>query len=312
MVKESGDYVVYLRVFKSPEGGSLGIRFNDEDKVDLNTKSSVSGFEWLKVYDGLLEAGMNKMHVWNNKGFNAVNVGYYSLKGSSKNENYLEDKGIMYIYEAENEFEIQDAAEIGDAQYSNGLAVSLNNSSKLWSMLHTYSERVFYTKYKGKNVTIKIDGKNVSDSGDFLENGDHPLDIVPLSENASLDYLVVYDKKARDLIEGLKNGDIKEKGSVNYERTGRTSYLVQANIKEPSLLVFTSNYNDRFTANINDTYMQPIPVYSIINAFPINQTGNFKIEIDYDPQKWFDIGLILSLLSALLISIHLIKRWKHG
>ncbi|RLI84816.1 MAG: hypothetical protein DRO98_08150, partial [Archaeoglobales archaeon] len=40
-----------------------------------------------------------------------------------------------------------------------------------------------------------------------------------------------------------------------------------------------------------------IPLYSVINGFWVNETGNLEIVIRYTPQDWFELGLKISGLT---------------
>lgn len=309
VVEEAGMYEVYIRALKNPEGGSLGVGFNGNESV-LSTKSDVTGFEWVRIYSGHLQEGANNISIMNIGGLNAVNIGYYTPLGSK--DDYLEGKGIMYIYEGEGEFHSQNAIKKENSEYSNGLMLSFGESSELWSSLPVYEERRYYLEYEGNDIEFLIDDEKVEEEGVMLGEGEHTIRVSALSDNATLDYLVLYDEKARSIIEGIEDGSMKEKGTVEYERTGRTSYIVEVNSTEPGLLVFTAGYNPTFVAYMDGAGIRPIPVYSVINAFPINGTGRMKIEIKYSPQEWFEIGLILSGLTAIVLGAYLVKRWMHG
>jgi len=43
--------------------------------------------------------------------------------------------------------------------------------------------------------------------------------------------------------------------------------------------------------------VRSIPIYSVINGFWINETGNLTIVIRYPPQDWFELGLKISALT---------------
>ncbi|MBU1758369.1 hypothetical protein KKG31_04330 [Patescibacteria group bacterium] len=306
-VNKTDNYEIFLRIFKSPRGGELEIATNDDYASLIKTESNVTGFEWEKIYSGVLYSGENIIKIKNKEGFNAINIGYYIRKNYS--ETYLDNKGIMYVFEAEKEFGQNKVEYFEDINCSNGIGVKFNNESSLKSKIHIYEDRFYYVDYKGKNISITIDDNEVNNEGMFLKRGEYTLDVVSYTDNAILDYIVIYDDMARNILEELKNGTRKEKGIVNYEKTGRTSYVVYANITEPTLLIFTAGYYEGFVAQINDRSIKPIPIYSTINAFAINETGNFRIEIKDTPQEWLDVGLLLSATSLILIGAYISKKW---
>jgi len=50
--------------------------------------------------------------------------------------------------------------------------------------------------------------------------------------------------------------------------------------------------------------VKSIPLYSVINGFWINETGDIEIVIRYKPQDWFEIGLAISRLT---FTMHLLS-----
>jgi hypothetical protein len=239
-----------------------------------------------------------------------VNIGYILKKGSEP-ENVLGGKGILYIYEGENDFETEGAKVSKNDKASDGLEVSLKKTSVERSALHIYESRIYHVKYAGQNVSVSIDGKE-AEGGIFLEKGDHNISVKANSEGARLDYVLVMDKKMEDIFNGLSNGSLKAGGQVTgYERTGAASYIVNVSVSKPSLLVSTTGYNPLFEAEDGGALARPIPVYSTMNAFPL-EPGQRTIQVRYVPQGYMDIGLVFSSLSLLAIIGYLAWRWKHG
>ena len=53
-----------------------------------------------------------------------------------------------------------------------------------------------------------------------------------------------------------------------------------------------------------------IPLYSVINGFWINETGELEIVIRYKPQDWFGIGLMISATTFIGCMAYLIYDWR--
>jgi len=47
----------------------------------------------------------------------------------------------------------------------------------------------------------------------------------------------------------------------------------------------------------------------VINGFWINQTGLLEISIEYEPQKWFYMGSIISVSTLIACITYLIYDW---
>jgi len=56
--------------------------------------------------------------------------------------------------------------------------------------------------------------------------------------------------------------------------------------------------------------VKSIPLYSIINGFWINETGNLEITIRYKPQDWFEIGLMISATTFIGCVGYLFYDWR--
>ena len=56
--------------------------------------------------------------------------------------------------------------------------------------------------------------------------------------------------------------------------------------------------------------MKSIPLYSVINGFWINETGNLEIVIRYKPQDWFETGLAISATTFIGCIGYLFYDWR--
>lgn len=71
-IPESGDYELYTRVFKSPKGGLLKMRI-DNQGYEVPTSDELYGFHWHYIGNKHFEKGDKKIEITNIKGFNAIN-----------------------------------------------------------------------------------------------------------------------------------------------------------------------------------------------------------------------------------------------
>jgi hypothetical protein len=307
---EGGEYDVFVRVLKSPKGGALRMSVNNGSAMELETRSERAGFDWVKVHSGRLEEGENTIEVENAWGINAVNVGYYLPQG--ERSGYLKDKGIFYIYQGEDEFETARTVIVKDERSSNGRAISLGPGSKAWAPIYIYESRNYHLEPGGQNVTVAIDGKPAGGIV-YLERGAHTLNVSSGNGTGKLDYILIYDDKAKAVFEGLKNGSMAKGEVVSYNASGEASYELYVKVDEPALLVFTNGYEPNFVAVAEDgESSKPIPAFSILNAFPLERTGEYGITVRYRPQDWFETGLVITLASAAGIVAYFFWRRNHG
>ena len=80
-----------------------------------------------------------------------------------------------------------------------------------------------------------------------------------------------------------------------------TRYLLRVNSTEPFLLVFNESYDPLWKIKIDGgTSASPIPAYFFLNGFPVDEPGQHTIELEYTPQTWFNIGVIVTVVTFLV------------
>ncbi|MBE0447826.1 MAG: cell division protein SepF [Actinobacteria bacterium] len=84
-----------------------------------------------------------------------------------------------------------------------------------------------------------------------------------------------------------------------YEKISPVLWKVKMNLSQPSMLVFTESYDSLWVCYVNGEKISSVPLYGVINGFWINQTGSLNIVIEYEPQKWFNIGCVISITTFL-------------
>jgi hypothetical protein len=101
---------------------------------------------------------------------------------------------------------------------------------------------------------------------------------------------------------------------TKYDKINPTKHTVSiSNATRPYTLSFAESYDPLWRATISseensdnhegrDTiYTKSIPLYSIVNGFPINMTGNYKITVEYLPQIWFWQASLISFPTLIII-----------
>jgi len=73
----------------------------------------------------------------------------------------------------------------------------------------------------------------------------------------------------------------------------------------PFVLAFGEAFDPLWTARLDGKTVDPVRLYSTINGFRIDKRGDFKMTIEYIPQGWFTIGMILSLVVLFLCLAYL-------
>ena len=96
-----------------------------------------------------------------------------------------------------------------------------------------------------------------------------------------------------------------------------TFWKVKLNAIKPFMLLFAEAYDPLWEARIYKDgklvgVVRSVPLYSVINGFWIDQTGDLEIIIRYKPQDWFELGLSISATTFLGCTGYLIYDWGRG
>lgn len=162
-----------------------------------------------------------------------------------------------------------------------------------------------------------------------LEQGKYELRIYSNSQ-ADIDSVVIYtnrndepymnhiskDSKELNLFRANKN--LSSVYISEYEKINPTKYLISIkNATNPYVLGFAESYDPLWSAyaenNIQNNDLSydgnnlfkvnSIPLYSVVNGFPINKTGDYNLVIEYEPQIWFVQGATLSIIAIAMITM---------
>jgi hypothetical protein len=128
------------------------------------------------------------------------------------------------------------------------------------------------------------------------------------NRETDLDIVIVYS--GNESVDDLFTSKETPAQLISYEKHDPTRYKIQVNATEPFMLAFAETYDPLWTAEVNGDKIGSIPLYSIINGFWINETGNLNITIEYEPQRWLYYGLVISLSTFLGSIGYLVWCWR--
>lgn len=106
----------------------------------------------------------------------------------------------------------------------------------------------------------------------------------------------------------------------NYKEHDSAFYTVRVNASSPFMLAFAESYDPLWSARVDSIdgktvqseVIRPVPLYSVINGFYVNQTGSLEITIEYEPQEWFYIGAAVSITTLIASFAYLIYDWRRN
>lgn len=105
---------------------------------------------------------------------------------------------------------------------------------------------------------------------------------------------------------------------TNYTKINPTLYDIKINATKPFMLSFAESYDPLWTVKIDiingkpvkSEVVRPIPLYSVVNGFWINQTGDLDITIEYGLQRQFYIGIGVSITTLIICIGYLLYDWR--
>jgi hypothetical protein len=86
-----------------------------------------------------------------------------------------------------------------------------------------------------------------------------------------------------------------------YEKISSTEYTINIkDLAQPFYIVFTESYDNGWKAFVDEKEQIPDKYHFMINDFAngwyINKTGSFNIKLYFEPQKYYEIGLMIYVI----------------
>ena len=147
-----------------------------------------------------------------------------------------------------------------------------------------------------------------------LEKGIHTIEIGCLNTRAaSFDVAWLYSvEDEEETLEEVFAVEEKPAEVLSYKRIDATEHIVRVNASEPFMLSLTEAYDPLWVAKVNGKEYKSLPLYSVVNGFWIEDTGELEITVKYKPQTWFYYGAAVSSLSLLLFLAYIMWDWRRG
>jgi hypothetical protein len=141
----------------------------------------------------------------------------------------------------------------------------------------------------------------------FLNSGSHVIDLIA-TNRVELDQIVLFSiNNASTLDDFFKVECIPSK--ISYEAISPTKYIVHIKTPKPLFLVLSVSYHEGWVAYFNEEKSEhriaSLPLYSFVNGFYIDRTGEFQLTLEFSGQKYVTYGWILTALSIFLVITYL-------
>ena len=127
-----------------------------------------------------------------------------------------------------------------------------------------------------------------------LTEGFHNLTVF-VEEPVNITSVVIFssdDSSITTLSDVFKNKEISP--IIKYEKVSSEKWIVTVNASRPFMLAFSEPYYDLWQASAEGTTFNNFPLFSQINGYFIDKSGNYVIEVHFTLQNFMEDGLIMS------------------
>jgi hypothetical protein len=183
-----------------------------------------------------------------------------------------------------------------------------------------------------QNDSISISGNRselnwiISNNTFQLDKGTYDLKIHSGS-NIDLDSILflqndpnhVRSTSSEDTREGINDLFAFNSGSAKltgFKKIDPTKYVLDIeNATKPYTISLAEAFDPLLTAhteNSTDYRVKSHPLYGVVNGFNVNKTGSYSLVVEYQPQRWFVQGGLISIMSIIGLSILVITTmfWR--
>jgi hypothetical protein len=150
----------------------------------------------------------------------------------------------------------------------------------------------------------------------YLKTGEREIEVGSLgfSGKMILDQIIIYSLRNENeeiSVNSLFKPSTSLTPHVGYEKISPCEYKVYVKNSTGSfILAFSESYHPLWRAYVDGEEIEPIPLYSMINGFYINKTGDFNIKIYFKGQDYAENGLKISGATLVLAALILVTPWS--
>jgi hypothetical protein len=324
-VSGSGRYHLWIRTLRSPGGGELLIKMDQQFLANLSCKSAIVGFTWVDA--GVVELFGNEHQVTLEGQSGLVAVNTMTLLSEEEMAKWQEEsQGLanqypnIYLLEAERDFDTAGAKVSSEnGLFSSGRAIEMAYHTTISTTVnvatsgdYTVAARIFpTTSTTTSTLRITLGATLLSlvpqkDQTGWIEAGRVHLEKGPLailvsaSDPCAFDALWLGKGKTPDALATNTQAPVE----ISYEKIDPTRYRVRVRAEHPFVLALAESYDPLWEASGPDQRVSSVPLYGVINAFYLNKTGTYEIIVQYQAQQWARFGTLLS--SIIVVAIGLI------
>jgi len=195
-VPQSGEYRLFVRYFENQRGGAIRTYLDGKLIAEVSTVSQLNRFVWKDLGTFRLRAGRHVLRLENIEGFNAVNV-FALIPVEEYNKlieelgRILENKTVIYLFEAESDMFRERAGIVRDVNASNGEMLCLKSEGYAWQRFEVVKDGYYMIALRlNGSAKVKLDDRTFTISSDglsfqyigpiYLSKGLHVIRVEPI------------------------------------------------------------------------------------------------------------------------------------
>jgi hypothetical protein len=116
----------------------------------------------------------------------------------------------------------------------------------------------------------------------------------------NLEKVIIYsDSYKNETLSDLFNPKKMSAAVLSFDKIDPSHYQTRVNATKPFVLKFTGPYNPAWIAYVSGRQYGSVELYPDTNGFFIPETGELAIKIEYQSQKWFYVGSLVTISTIL-------------
>ena len=104
----------------------------------------------------------------------------------------------------------------------------------------------------------------------------------------------------------MESSNSSDNGIAISQDESPTNYKVLVVCEAAFVLLFNESFHNNWVASVDGTKLEHFQVDNYANAYVIDRPGVHLVKIHFEPQKWFEVAVMISASTAVFTILGLI------
>jgi hypothetical protein len=312
-IPSTDNYYLYVRYLENEKGGRLNISLEDDNPYVVHTKGEKNRFVWSRIGTFQLTSGNHELLLSNDGTLNAVNmlvlVPAHSINTIENNINsYLTNRKVMQILDPTTFTSDTTKENLANPIKVDRNSSILTNGNLLKSSNYTIALDVISCQEcnqirlglgpVSKQIPMSNWNLNSSQWVYSTAKGDAGNNKISVESDgiATIRQIVIYsDSYEGETLRSIFSEKQSRPSILDHSQISATKYQATVNASDSFILLLDSPYHSSWSASVNGHHYGATMIYPGINGFYIPESGTVNVIIEYDLQRWFIIGVMLTI-----------------